>query len=396
MIRFDEDSYALEILKVIALSGEFPFNFLDHINSDRNKIIYQRTIRKLKEEKYVTVSGNGELKTIRMTRKGLETLKQYDEDSENYLGYYEHYMFVSNNHHFRAGVYKNKDDVGKRQTMRRHRLAEAMWLMRRIDAEILPNEKPELSLKNPENRIEKDEMAFYTSIEIKNLDKEQKYKTEFTRILGVLYSPGGIYSIYNTNKGKMKWNNQGEQKAKVLVDDITRTNYLVDSDKSYDINNSIIIGKDINLMNEILKSNDGKRDSNGFELLSFNNSYDNIYYITLDNNGYIQLVLITRDNWKERMRLSILPKEALEVNPAYLSIDCDAYDKKTETFYLIFHDGNIARLRRFKEAMYGSEKKFKVYCFEFQEEAVAEYLEGMAEIEVVELDDFINEFTNIF
>ena len=83
MIRFDEDSYALEILKVIALSGEFPFNFLDHINSDRNKIIYQRTIRKLKEEKYVTVSGNGELKTIRMTRKGLEILKQYDEDSEN-------------------------------------------------------------------------------------------------------------------------------------------------------------------------------------------------------------------------------------------------------------------------------------------------------------------------
>lgn len=390
MIRFDKNSYALRILLTIALSGEYPFNFLEPIG---NKVIAQRTIRKLKEEKYVTVSGNGEMKTIRLTRKAIDLLKEIDENNEDgYNGYYEHYMSVSNNHHFRAGVYKN-DDVGKRQTLRRHRLAETMWLLSSVDAEIWPGCKSELSLKDRDYRIEPDETCFYTSIEMKNLDIDQKYKTEFTRILGTLFSPGGIYCIYNTNKGKMKWNNQGEQKAKILVEDIVSMNYdYSQGEPPSEINNSIIIGKDIDLINSILTPNDGKRDSNGFELLSFNNTYDNIYYITLDDKGYIQLFLITRKNWKQRLKDAILPEDVSDYNTAYLTVDCDAYDKEKETFYLIFHDGNIARLRRFKEAIYGSNKKFKIFCFEFQKEAVSKYMEGMAEIEVINLEDFVSYF----
>lgn len=384
MIRFQEGSYALIILQRIALAGEFPFKALDLIG---DKIMLQRTIRKLKEQKYITINGNADLKTIRLTKKALAVLE------ENYKDYYDYYMSITDNHHFRAGTYK-KNNVGVRQTMRRHRLAEVQCILIDLDVALLPSEKPTLSLRRNEKSIDKDDIVFYSSVEMKNSDKEQTYKTEFTRILGTLYCPGGIYCLYNTNKGRIKWNNQGEQKAKVLIEDLTQLNYNIPGDEYADINNSVIFGKSVDLFLDILSSNGGKHDANGFELLSFNNTYDNIYYITLDQNGLKQMSFLIEDNWQERLRYSIFPKELAESKPLFSSVDCDAFNKKEDEFILIFIDGNISRLKRFKEAIYDSNKKFSVVCFPWQQEAVDTYMENMATSIVVEYEDVKSIFFN--
>lgn len=372
MIKFKKDSYGYIILKLIALCGEFPYNSTYLI--DLNERIIKRTLLNMKKEGYVTIIGTGKLKTIRITKKAFEPLKEIGEE------YLSHYLSITDNHHFRGGVKnKNADMV----VYRRHRLAEIMCMLISINTKIWTHEKPKLVLdKSNPTLISEDDLIFYTSKEMKNADIEQRYKTEFTRIMGVLLSPGGIYGIYNVNNGVMKWNRQGEGKAQVLIEDIVSYNC---SNQYSSLDSAIMFGKEVHTAIDILNSNGGKRDINDFEMLSFDNTYTNIYYLTLDENGLYQLNLIIQKNWYNAIRNSIFPSSFLSTD--YLSIDCDAYDKKNEKYIIMFLDGNIGRLKRFKEASYDDKnKKFEVVCFDWQEEMLREYLNSNTTLMVVTME----------
>lgn len=385
MIRFQEGSYALKILLRIAMAGEFPFKSLDMIGD--NKVIAQRTIRKLKEEKYITINGNADMKTIRLTKKALDVLKEYNES------YYDYYMIISDNHHFRAGTYK-ENNIGARQTKRRHRIAEVCCMLDDLGILIWPDEKPKLSMDIKDARITPEDFLFYSSKELKNLSPEEKKKYEFTRLIGSLYSPGGIYCIYNLNKTTIKWKENGEKKAIVYVEDITNMNYDYSYGLEPKINNSIFFGKNEESILNILNPKYIKQDKDEYELLSLKNIYDNIYYITLDNNGIKQLAIIIERDWNEKLKKCIFPEDILKNNTQYSTIDCDVIDKENDTFILMFFDGNIARLKRFKEAIYGTNKNFQVLCFPWQEEVVKQYMEDLATITVIDYEDFKDDFFN--
>jgi hypothetical protein len=385
MIRFQEGSYALTILLRIAIAGEFPFKSL-HMIGD-NKIIAQRTVRKLKEEKYITVNGSSDMKTIRLTKKALDVIKDYNKS------YYDYYMIISDNHHFRAGTYK-ENNLGARQTRRRHRMAEVCCLLDDLGILLWPDEKPKLSLKSKDARITPEEFLFFSSKELKNLSPEEKKKYEWTRIMGALYSPGGVYCVYNIDKTVIKWHQQGEHKARIYVQDITQMNYDYSYGFEPEIVNSIFFGKNDKSILDILNPKYIKEDKDGYELLSFKNAYDNIYYITLDNNGIKQLAIIIEKDWKEKLKKCIIPEDILKNNIKFSTIDCDVIDKENNTFILMFFDGNISRLKRFKEAIYGTNNKFQVLCFPWQEEVVKEYMEDLAIVTVIDYEDFKDDFFN--
>ncbi len=363
-MRFNDSNYSTKILTKIAAAGEFPFKSLHMIG---NKVIVQRTVRKLKEQGYITTLGKGQLKTIRLTQMGISIIQDMN------MSYYNHYMEISENHHFRSITAKNTKN-GLNQMIRRHRLAEICCILDDLGVYIFPDEKPELSLTKKDNRITPGDYIFYNSLELKHTDKRQRYKTEFTRIKGALFSPGGVYSIYNINNGLIKWNNQGEQKAQVLLMDIINMNY----DKSYGVepvvDDTIIFGKDTNTILDILKPPTGKRDKNGFELLSFKNTYKNMYFIPLDIEGARLLNIIMEYNWQQRLRESVFPDEMLLSNTSTISVDCDAYNKEDDEYILLFLDGNISKLRRFKESTTDKSHNYKIICFPFQTEMLQKYM----------------------
>lgn len=365
MLQFREDSYCYLLLQLIALSGEFPYHFLDMM--DGNDRIIKRNILNMKKEGYITILGKGQSKTIRITKKAFEPLSKMGQC------YLEHYMFMSSNHRFRGG--KDSDRI----VWRNHRLAEIMLMLQYINCKLWIFEKPALSLSEKNISIQNDEILFYNSREIKNADVEQRYKTEFTRIMGMLFSPGGIYGIYNTNRGLMKWNRQGEGKAQVLMEDIASYNY---NGSHPNINSAIMFGKDIMTAAKILESNGGLRDSNDFEMLSFDNTYENIHFIPLDDHGIYQLTLITQRGWQNAINSSIFPQNYM--NTENLPVECDAYDGKSK-FILSFLDGNIGKLKRFKEATY-SKGEFEVVCFDWQTQMVTSYLKDNATIKEVTED----------
>lgn len=376
MIQFRRNSYANIILEYISLCGEFPYQSLEMMN--RNKRILQRTINNLKKEGYITITGSGPMKTIRVTKKAFPVIEAINPD------FLKHYLVVSENHHFRGGTYKN-NKVGARQVWRRHRMAEILCIFKQLNVKLWQEEKPILHLNsNKERLIASNDLIFYTSKELKNADINQRYKTDFTRIMGALFSPGGVYCVYNTNKGLMKWNSQGEGKAQVLVEDIVKQNLKEYKEKVFEANSAIMFGKGMEPALEMLVSNGGKRDSNGFEMLSFDNTYRNIYYLTLDENGKRQLDIMTRKNWHDILKEEIFPEEY--INFKYSNIDCDAIDKNK--YILMFFDGNIGRLKRFKQASYDSTKnKFEILCFPWQANFIKEYMEDNATCRILSLDD---------
>lgn len=381
MLQFREDSYCYNILRLIAMCGEFPYQSLYLI--DGNERLIKRTILNMKKEGYVTILGKGPMKTIRITKKAFTPLQNMGN------GLLEHYLSITDNHHFRGG----KDKTGDRIVWRRHRMAEIFCMFDNLGAKVWTYEKPTLTLDpKVKPHISKEDLLFYTSREMKNADIEQRYKTEFTRIMGALFSPGGVYGIYNTNKGLMKWNKQGEGKAQVLIEDIVSINC---SGEYSSLDNAIMFGKDMSVALEILNSNGGAKDINDFELLSFDNTYNNIYYITLDDEGLYQLSLLTQNNWYDAIRYSIFPEEFLNVT--YLSVDCDAFDKKNNKYIMMFLDGNIGKLKRFKEASFDNKnKKFEVICFDWQEEMLREYLGDNATLLVITSDKLSEMITNTF
>ena len=324
MIQFRRNSYANIILEYISLCGEFPYQSLEMMN--RNKRILQRTINNLKKEGYITITGTGPMKTIRVTKKAFPIIEAINPD------FLKHYLIVSENHHFRGGTYKN-NKVGARQVWRRHRMAEILCIFKQLNVKLWQEEKPKLHLNTKEEkRINLNDLIFYTSKELKNIDVNQRYKTDFTRIMGALFSPGGVYCVYNTNKGLMKWNSQGEGKAQVLVEDIVNQNLKEYKSKLFEANSAIMFGKGMEPALEMLISNGGKRDSNGFEMLSFDNTYRNIFYLTLDDNGRRQLNIMTKKNWHDILKEEIFPEEY--INFKYSNIDCDAIDKNNNIILL--------------------------------------------------------------
>lgn len=377
MLKFKKGSYAVYLLQMIALCGEFPWQSLYLL--DGNDRIIKRTLKQLKNEEYITVTGKAYSKTIRITKKAFPVLEKIGE------GYLEHYLSVTDNHHFRGG----STETGKRQIWRRHRIAEIYCCLKQTECKLWPFEKPTLSLrygdKNGKN-ISQSDIIYYTSKEMKNSDVEQRYKTEFTRIMGALISPGGVYCMYNTNKGLIKWNSQGEGKAQVLVEDVVNINCV--RQDSIKIDSAIMFGRDMTIAQKILESNGGRRDDNDFEMLSFDNTYDNIYFLTLDYNGINQLKLMLQNNWKEILKYLIFPEHFLDFQ--YTSIDCDAYDKENKKYIMLFLDGNIGKLKRFKEASYDNKnKKFEVVCFDWQEEMLKTYLPPHVTIKSITFDYFL-------
>ena len=149
MLQFREESYSYIILMLIALCGEFPYSSLYML--DGNDRIIKRTILNMKKEGYVTTIGNGPMKTIRLTKKAFAPLKEIGEE------YLEHYLSVTDNHHFRGGKDKNSDRI----VWRRHRMAEILCMLSDINAKLWTSEKPKLILDNQNNElISKDDIIW--------------------------------------------------------------------------------------------------------------------------------------------------------------------------------------------------------------------------------------------
>lgn len=361
-----KDSIPAKIMYFLADVGECSIESIYLAFSDISKGVIANSITTLKNKGYINVlnSGPSHVKTVRVKAKaGLPFLK----DDELY---YNRYMLMSANHKFTTTSTKSKNISS---TLRRHRIASSLALMKSAGVvtgvECLP-----LSIVDRTNVLDIQADSFYTSIELKNLDVQQKHKLEFTRFVGCLFTEDTVFIVYNLDTGALKWSEQGEQKTRWFIQEIIAKN---SNKKSWKLASIVLYSKDSALLSSLDVNNDKS------EFLSFFNVFRNVYAIPVSSEGTDMVKSLSPINSQDILKAQVFGKKLLDASEEIKDCDCDVVDEDVRAFS--FLSGNIARLRRlrsFIDLPSSSKLSFNFYCYDFQENFLYSFLIGRSNISV--------------
>lgn len=367
MLTLRPGSHVHLLVQTLAVTGEYPLCSLGLLGKER---VLREVVRRGTEPQLIrnpqtgeevrtklfVLNGKGREKSLRLYKGALSLLHWLHPAAHGY------YMDSFWEHHF-PGDTAHRD--------RNHRVAEAVALCMSAGVEVLPYDLPRLQRE----KIRKVTPAFpslYLGRDIKKAFPGEEKKTLFTRTVGSLFYPGGCYAVYNARNAAMKWRGMGEFKALHSLTEVARLNGGVEQ-----LDGALLLGQSYQVALETLSAS--QQDRREFR---FDGIYPHIHFIPLDRFGARLLGLLIQPHWQERL-LDLL----FEPADRTFGLGVMEYDAQVEGVKIFSHlDGDIARLLRFKEALWGRPGKFEVLCFPQQAEFVGEILAGMAKVKVIELN----------
>ena len=368
MISIRRDTLAYEMLTFLAYVGEFPYSSLHLLG---NSEVYRKLISKLSQEqtfripnhpdritgRALNISGSKSLKTIRLSQKGVAILEIANPEAAEY--------------HLQTYGRTNPSSSSVRID-RSHRLAETTALFRLVGIETRPYELPTLQLTNFKNIIPA-EPVFYTSHTLKHFGQDSVNKIAFSRITGMLFSPGGSYVVYNSRDSLMNWNGRGEGKVKLHLSSVARMNAGID-----EVNSAMMLGSDYHIAKQTLAFL-GK--VNRVEM-RFDNIYSHLHFVPMNSFGVRLIKLLVIPDWNEILQDLLFDEEELAGTGATF-----CYDAFREgTYMLSFLDSDIFRLNAFWEAVRVHKYKASVICFPEQVPFLRSLLRDKVSIQTVTMD----------
>ena len=218
MITIRPGSHIHRLLQLVSTAGEIPTSALALLGNERVLTALVRKLESVQDIRFhkggpvyrvklIQVSGKKGARTIRLYKKGLPVLDGL------YPGLYERYMATFNGHCFSG----NPHHIG-----RNHRVAEALAACMAADVEMRPYALPTLQ-RSCISLVVTDSPSFYIARDFKKADNEAN-KTMYSRIVGALFYPGGVYAAYNTRDAVMKWSGLGEVKTQGHLLELARMN----------------------------------------------------------------------------------------------------------------------------------------------------------------------------
>lgn len=125
-----------------------------------------------------------------------------------------------------------------------------------------------------------------------------------------------------------------------------------------DVTSAILFGKTVGVALETLNLSRRKRRLD----LRFDDNYQHIYFIPLNELGKRQLKIFTVQNWKEKILDALFDPETRSYDKGAFE-----YDALIEGKYVYsFLDGDLARLKRLKSVIDDGNKKVEVVCYHHQ------------------------------
>lgn len=296
------DQTRAAVLEVICLAGEYPMSARYLLPGD-TEMAQIMVIQRLKKSGIITVLGKGYEKRIRLyaKTKGHGDMAKAFEHIRDELGqdYLDHYLLISCDHRL----------PGNQQKMlRRLRMAEVFALCRRAGIETRPWALPML-YADTNNEPRMAGTGFYHSRLLKNA-QGTTLKLSYTRICGLLLSPGGAYAVYNVHKGLIKGMPGGEGKIKAQIYFVLLNTWRPPADiarreNRFDAREAIIIGDNIDVALNILMDMPNRNSKK----LQLNNTFDEIYFVLSDDIGVFMLWMMTQPQWRTRIVNGLIKKE---------------------------------------------------------------------------------------
>lgn len=368
MITLRPGSHVYRIMLVLAAVGEFPARSLRLLGNERS---YGALVNRLGAVqhfrlengtdlgcyKLLTVSGKGEMRTIRFSKNALPLLQEIHPSALNC------YLAATGGHRFSGN---------RAHVQRNHRVAESLAVCQAADVEVQPYMLPTLQ-KQQILRTVPDRPCFYIAKQLKSLDSAEMNKTIFTRLTGALFAHETCYAVYNTRRAVMKWSGMGEFKTAHHLAELARMNAgLPQAD------HSLLLGECMDVALRTLQESDKSRRME----LRFDRIYPHIHFIPLNQQGIRLVKILTLPDWNEHLLSAVFPPELRATGPGIME-----YDAQREGTFILSHlDGDLARLVRLRQALEHNEAPFEVLCFPWQSTFLHEYLGNRVKLREVTMD----------
>ena len=348
-------SHTHQLLQLLAVSTEFPaasLHLLGSMRSIKDLVHRLESVQDIRfpssdavyQTKLLSVNGYRDKRNIRLSKNALPLL------DELYPGALEYYLRVSQNHQFSSGHYH----VG-----RNHRVGEAIAMAMMAGLEFRPYALPQLR-KGVIRRVIPANPSFYIARDIKGNECDNTDKTVFTRIVGMVFYPGGCHTVYNTRDAVMKWSGKGEYKAAYHFSELARCNAGL-----RDVHSALLLGNDPNIaLQTIMESDKAQKKP-----MRFDSIYHRIHFLPLNSNGTRLLQILTLQDWNERILDTLFETEQRQTGV----MEYDACINGA--FVFSYLDGDLARLIRFRNGLRTETKRqLEVLCYPWQCEFLRSYL----------------------
>lgn len=367
MITIRPGSRVHRLLLLLSIGGEYPAESLHLLGNehDQKKLIHRlEEVQDYRVERGATVhttkllniSGKRGGRTIRLYKGALSLLEELHPDA------YRYYMASFWGHRFPGDA---------SHIARNHRVSEALAMSMMADIEIRPYILPPLQKASIEH-IVPPEPSFYIARDFKQLDELGMNKTMFTRIVGAVYYPGGVYAVYNTQNATMRWSGMGEFKALHQLLELSRMNAGLE-----EVSAALLLGSGPDIALQTLVESDKSRRME----MRFDKIYPHIHFIPMDPNGIRLLRILTLPDWNEKMLGALFTPQMRPQGYGFME-----YDAFWEGIYIYSHlDSDIARLVRFRQALETQTEKFEVLCYPWQSGFLRAYLGQRASLKQLEM-----------
>ena len=370
MINLRQGSHAYLLLRLLAVTGEIPMKIVRMLGSERSwkVLIYKmNTVQKVRitdtderfECRLLTIGGKGRLKTIRLHKAALPILEKIDPWA------YDYYMESFGGHHFSG------DD---RHIDRNHRVAEVMVTCMRAGVLVYQPGHPDI-LGEEIQSLDPARPYFYVGRDLKKLDVSELNKTKFTRVVGLMVSPGECRAVYNCRDKPMEWLGRGERKARQHLSDILMpcASHMIDT--------AVLFGLDMDIAYLTLEK---AYKSRKYESC-FHGLYSHIHFVPFDEFGIRLLRILTVRDWEEQI-LDMLFHPNIRIRRIMYGLGMDAYDGKNWWFSHL--DGDIGRLLKLKEKLQNETSMIvDIVCFPYQQEMLMKFFGNKIRTHLVDMED---------
>lgn len=390
MIIFNESVRAYKLVSLLSVVGEYPIASLGLLGNERG---YKRLIREMSAKQTYRNSKTGE----EVTCTALSILRKSHHTIRLKLKALPLMEWVGGAEYWQEAWGKNHWSGNESSIERHHRVAEVVAMMQRANIEYRPWKMPKLQTEKYLPDLITDS-SFYISKEFKLKEQDDAKQIGFTRFTGVMASPAECITVYNARSSVMKWGKKGESKAKGNI-----RKYIKSSCRNGEIQKMILMSDNFDTaIATVLQTEKDEEKEIQYQKYkrkhsySLHNSmtslYKSVYYVPLNEFGMKLLQLLSIPNNREEVLNLFYDEEELSYGNGSSIYDAYRGGRRIVSFL----DGDIARLKMFKDAIEYHKKRgehydYAVLCFPEQKEYLKRYLGEDINYPTTNIDDVLHD-----
>lgn len=357
------DTFPGLVLTLTALSGELPAAQVRRLPASDSYKEY--AVKELKRDNLLRTFYRNGVRGLRLTATAKRLL------IEGWPDQFSPYLSGS------TETNQLKSEVTRR--LRLHRMAEVLVTMLNAEVSVFPWEKPVVfSPTPPDDPSPIDRPAYYNSREVKELG-ELAVRIRGSRSTGVLLTDGGIFIVYNTGPGQMKWEYKAEMRVKhLLAMELCQTRFPAQF--MWAKQAAVVFAADMSQMAPLMGVGGDKRH-NYFVL---DGGFEHFYYLTSDHHGEVILQLLCYPG-EGAVLDGILSQDLAPPRQNWLMVN-DAMDGDSPVLFAYTCD--MPRIYKFNSALEQHELAGVVYCFDFQESAMRQICGPSVEVRCIDFEAY--------